>query len=533
MKHSYLLFFFLLASVLGIAVLAPAQSTTTLSGTTTDEQGARVPGAVLTLIKSDGLARQTVTSDSVGEFSFRGLPAGSYRLLASRQGFGVLEQSIELPLAAASLDVTLKPEAQNYSVTVSVENDSFAPVEAFSATRRALPLSELPQSVGVVDRAVMDTEQAIRVSDAARNVSGVERDAGAVGDPGNLFTIRGITLDTFNSYYRDGFRYEGGTPTEVANVEQFEVLKGPPSAIYGRSEPGGIVNLVTVRPLAQRHYTLGIQADRFGVARPQFDTTGPLNSSGSLLYRVVGLYGHFASFRDYAKSDRYFLSPQLLWKMRPDTSLSVEGEYLHDSSVPDYGIPAVGDRPAPIPISTFLGEPWSTTKYHGKWAGATFHHQFTPNWNIRNGFRATFFNWDFYDVYPAYALDDRTLARGIEDAQYPRRFYDDQTDVTGTFTTGAVRHTFAVGFEAGNQKIRQVTLGGYADAPPIDIFNPVYASLTRPPHSEFINPDNPGYFPWDAQQRFISYGGYAQDQIAFGRVRRQPGHARGKLSPAV
>ena len=124
---------------------------------------------------------------------------------------------------------------------------------------------------------------------------------------GNLFTIRGVTLDTFNSYFRDGYRYEGGTPTEVANVEQFEILKGPASMVYGRTEPGGIVNLVTVKPLAQSHQTLTFQADRFGVVRPQLDSTGPLTSSGNLLYRVVGLYGHTESFRDYVKSDRYFV----------------------------------------------------------------------------------------------------------------------------------------------------------------------------------------------------------------------------------
>jgi iron complex outermembrane receptor protein len=358
----------------------------------------------------------------------------------------------------------------------------------------------------------MSTEQAVRVADAGRNVSGVERDAGAVGEAGNLFTIRGITLDTFNSYYRDGFRYEGGTPTEVASVEQFEILKGPASMIYGRTEPGGIVNLVTVRPLSQAQSTVTVQADRFGVVRPQIDSTGALTPSGNLLYRVVGLYGHQEGFRDFVTGNRYFLSPQFLWKISPDTSLSIEGEYLHDKSVTDFGIPAVGDGPAPIPISRFLGEPWGRAKYQGKWAGATFNHQFTPNWSLRDGFRATFFNWDFYDVYAVFLLpDNRTLARGVEDANYPRRFFDNQTDVTGTFATGALRHTLLAGFEAGTQKIRQYI--PFGDVPSIDIYDPVYASLTRPPSSTYIPPGS----IFDAQQRFTSYGGYAQDQIAFGK----------------
>jgi iron complex outermembrane receptor protein len=485
----------------------------TLTGRVLDQNNTAVAGVVVALTRSDGAVRQTVTTGPAGAFSFENLPAGSYRLLVSRQGFAVQELSVEAPFANGSLEITLKPDAARYSITVAAENDSFAAVEAVSATRMPLPLSELPQSVGVVDRAVIDSEQAGRIADAARNVSGVERDAAFRGDVQDMFTIRGITLDVFNNYYRDGYRYEGGTPSEVANVEQLETLKGPASVIYGRAEAGGVVNLVTVKPRERFHHVLTTQADRFGVFRPQFDSTGPLTNSGKLLYRVVGLYGHAESFRDQAAGNRFFLNPQLLWKLSPRTTLNFEGEYLWDRIVTDYGVTAAGARPAPIPVSTFLGEPWNRSKYQGKWAGLTFNHQFTNNWNITNGFRATFFNWDFYDVYPVALLsDNRTLTRQVEDANYPRRFFNNQTNVIGVFNSGPFRHTLLAGFELSRQKIRQI--GAVADVPPIDIFQPVYASLTRPPRSTFLFPDAPGFFPFDADQRFTSLGGYAQDQIA-------------------
>jgi iron complex outermembrane receptor protein len=509
------LFALLLAGVISSFWSSAFAQTAEFSGRVLDQNNAAVAGAVVTLTKTDGTVRQTITTGSGGAFSFENPPAGSYRLLVSRQGFAVQEQALELPLSGASLDVVLKPDATRLTVTVTAEGDSFAAVEAVSATRLPLSLSELPQSVSVVDRAVIDSQQSVRLTDVARNLSGVERDAAFFYDATSQFTIRGVTLDLFNSYYRDGFRYDGGTPVEIANVQQFEVLKGPASVIYGRTEPGGIINLVTAKPSPQSYQTMTFQAGRFGLYRPQFDSTGSLTGSGNLLYRVAGLYGHNGSYTDFVNSHRYFLAPYLLWKASPRTSVSFDGEYLKDTAVTNFGLVAVGGGPAPIPIKTFLDEPWNRGKYHGKWAGAEVNHQFTNNWSIRNGARYTFFNWDFYDVYPLFLSDDRTLNRQVEDANYPRRFFDNQTDVNGTFNTGALRHTLLFGFELSRQSIRQH--GQFADVTPIDIYQPVYISRRPPPRATFIFPNAPGFLDLNAQQLFTSLGGYAQDQVSVGR----------------
>jgi iron complex outermembrane receptor protein len=36
---------------------------------------------------------------------------------------------------------------------------------------------------------------------------------------------------------------------ELANVERVEFLKGPASILYGNTAPGGIINIITKRPL--------------------------------------------------------------------------------------------------------------------------------------------------------------------------------------------------------------------------------------------------------------------------------------------
>jgi hypothetical protein len=94
-----------------------------------DQNNAAVAGAVVTLTKTDGTVRQTITTGSGGAFSFENPPAGSYRLLVSRQGFAVQEQVLDLPLSGAGLDIVLKPDATRLTVTVTAEGDSFAAVK--------------------------------------------------------------------------------------------------------------------------------------------------------------------------------------------------------------------------------------------------------------------------------------------------------------------------------------------------------------------------------------------------------------------
>ena len=58
-----------------------------LGGTVTDQSGAAIPGAVLTLTNSATGFKATFTSDNSGEYSFRNLTPGTYDLVATKNGF--------------------------------------------------------------------------------------------------------------------------------------------------------------------------------------------------------------------------------------------------------------------------------------------------------------------------------------------------------------------------------------------------------------------------------------------------------------
>ena len=491
---------------------------TTIKGRVVDQQGGVIQDATVILLNSAAVRLQQTKTDESGDFSLPNIRPGSYVVEVERAGFTRADTNINVAAGQGEtqISVEMKVAGPGQQVTVTAELGSFRPDESSTATKTNVPLNEIPQGIGVVNQALIESQQDIRFADAAENISGVNRDLLAAGDVGNALTIRGLPLGVFSNYYRDSFAFDGMAPSDSTDVDRVEILKGPSSVLYGRAASGGIVTVITKEPLPVEHGVVSFQADRYGSVRPTFDITGPIGSSGKLLYRLNGEFSNATSFRDYYRDRRYFVAPAVTWKPTSSTTIRFMAEYLHANITNDYGIPAVGDRPAPVPISNFYGEPWQRGLFQSRVAGADVSHNFGTRWVVRSRFRAMLVNWDDLDVSTGFLESDgHTLARFSEDAHYPLRFYDWQTDLTGIFRTGKIEHNVLVGFEYGRQSVVQDAI--FSDAPSIDLYNPVYFSLTRPDPTtlmnNFFNPASPDYFPLDGTSRLMTHGGYLQDQL--------------------
>lgn len=262
-------------------------------------------------------------------------------------------------------------------------NPGYTRTQSSTATKSNLPLMKTPISVQVIPRAVLEDQQAIQVEDAIRNVSGVFPGF-TFGGFAEEFMIRGFNTGFAN--YRDGFRTQAGR-LSLANVERVEVVKGAATNLYGRIEPGGLINLVTKRPQAQSHYSLNQQFGSFGQYQTRADATGALNESGTLLYRLNFEYLNKDSFRDFGFSKRYFVAPSVTWKVAPNTQFDLDFMYSNETSREDYGIVALGNRPANVPRSRFLGEPTLDRASHKFYNTAlTFTHALNADWQVRARF---------------------------------------------------------------------------------------------------------------------------------------------------
>lgn len=250
------------------------------------------------------------------------------------------ENSVALMLSPATVRETVTVEEQSAGVTTSV-------------SRLGVPLIETPQAIQIIPKQVIESQQVLRVGDAARNASGVTRARGYT-DAADKYTIRGFLVDYS---LKNGLKNNSLlTLTNVANVEQVEVLKGPASIAFGRIEPGGIINAVTKRPMPDWHLASQVIGDRFGLLRPFLDLNGPLNRDRSLLFRLNGDYERGRNHRDGVRTDSSFVAPALTWAPSNNTLWSFEGENLVAQGVPDSGLP-LDKISLSLPVSRNLSEP--------------------------------------------------------------------------------------------------------------------------------------------------------------------------------
>ncbi len=375
--------------------------------------------------------------------------------------------------------------------------------EATTATKTQTPIMETPMSIQVVPKSVMNDQQAITLEQSLNNVSGVFPGLGFNGV--ETFNLRGF--NTWD-YYRNGVRFQSALSQtgnrEVANLERIEVLKGPASILFGRIEPGGMINLVPKTPQATPYYSLQQQFGSYNLFRTTLDATSSLNQDNSLLYRLNFAYDNEGSFREFVNSHHFFVAPVLQWRISDRTQITAEMEYKTGKYAHDSGFPAIGNRPANLPVNRLLGESFNSAKFDEITAGIHWSHAFNDNWEIKHRFYLQQTDEDDDVVIPsALRADNRTLDRFYAGFRNNKvETYTTNVDLTGNFETFGIQHTVLMGGDYYNFRNRGLMISNF-DFPSIDIFNPVHSgTAVRDPADDS---------PYDTKENW--FGLYFQDQI--------------------
>ncbi|WP_342149209.1 TonB-dependent siderophore receptor [Methylorubrum sp. SB2] len=389
--------------------------------------------------------------------------------------------------------------------------DGYLARDGVSATRTQTPLREVPQTVVVVPAQVLTDAAATRV-DTALDLAGVGRANNFGGLGLSEFTIRGLAT---GEYYRNGFPINRGFPNspDVASIERIEVLKGPSAFLYGRGDPGGTFNIVTKQPLAERALWVGQQLGSFNAKRTTFDATGPLDADGQVLARLTGAFEDNGSFRDFVYSDRYYLAPVIAWKATPDTTITLEGEFLGTAQPLDRGIVPFNGSIRTLPRSRFLGEPGLAPVRNDNALGQLrIEHRIDPDWVVTAGAQVLGGNIRGLGVgvFGVNQVNPRLLDRTLEYRDLTWSDLDLQLNLAGKFETGPFRHTLLMGLEYDSYRYREV----FSRSPrlladertsrfPLDPLAPAYGQSLPAITSPVTN------FLQDTQ----SIAGYVQDQI--------------------
>ena len=390
------------------------------------------------------------------------------------------------PAWAADGDVITPPTLSAVDVVGRSASGTYYADEAEGA-KTSLPLRELPQSVRVMSRQTLDDLGATRLDDVLDYVGGVSRqnNFGGLWDniairglPGNENTGMATLLNGFSS--NRGFN----APRELAGVERIEFLKGPAAALYGSSEPGGTLNIVSKKPLWKAAHSVEAYAGSHGLGRAALDTTGPI--SDNLAYRLNVAVEDKGSFRDQVSAQRQVVAPAFTWKLSPDTVLEYTSEYLRHATPLDRGVVAVNNQLGAVPVSRFLGEPADgdvtvTNQTHQ----LVLSHEWNADWRSRTGlsYRETGLK-GYSTEASALQADGRTLRRQRRYRDYQSDDVALQAELQGTVRAGGLEQEVLVGVESYRFHMDSLILRANpsASAPyAIDIFNPVYGQTQPTP----------------------------------------------------
>lgn len=393
-------------------------------------------------------------------------------LLSSAMGMSILA----VP-AAAQERVASKTVAgrDDIVVTAQRERESYV-VDSTTVAKIDAPLRDIPQTIDVIPLGVIRDQRALSIQDALKNVPGVGLSHG--DGQRDQVTIRGFSA--ISDQFVDGFRDDALYFRDLSNVERIEVVKGPAAVLYGRGSSGGLINRVSRKPgidVTELTATYG----SFDAKRGEIDI-GRTNSNQSVGFRVTGALERSDSFREQQFLNREALAPSLALRAGEDTNILIQADYLHDSRVTDFGIPAYLGRPVKVDRSTYYGAAnardadVSTSEVLSQ--TVTLNHRFSDSLSFRNGFR-----------HYRYTLDRRNTLTGAVLPITPTRaqpqvslnrsnFFRDedgwsnQAELTQSLRLGGTSHKLLYGFEIARQ-VKDQLLYSRNGIAIIDLFDPV------------------------------------------------------------
>ncbi|MDN5205349.1 TonB-dependent receptor [Fulvivirgaceae bacterium BMA10] len=524
-----------------------AQSNNTdIKGLISDIENNPIPG-ISVRIEGTSLG---AASDVSGTFIIKNVPSGNYVLHITGIGYESLNESVIAKAGEViQLNITLKAattQLQAVEITgrkeITYRNDL-----SFIASKTASPLNEVPQAVSYVTKEIIADQQAYRTSDIVKNISGVNQFSFY-----DDFTLRGFRNNSSQSKMINGLRPVGifGPQTLLSNIERFEVIKGPASALFANANPGGTINYVTKKPLSENRKAISFTTGSFNTFRANADFTGPMNESKSLLFRLNLGYEDADSFRDLQKNKSYMVAPSISFLPTEKTSINFDlviNQYQGklDRGQPIFGASA-GTGLNSTPTSFAIGQ---SNDYHTnnvKYFTISLNHAFSDKLSFNTSYMKFAWDEDLFEHRTSnnFAVDSLgnqipTLMEMQVINRVRKRVSDNITSYfAATANTGAVTHNLVAGFDyiqqlqpigGGQSRARRYRTvdggaGNYRASNASQFLFQNSLPVPNVPHFDLQNPRYTVAYPHEyifnekqsfSATKYYTYGFYIQDQIEF------------------
>lgn len=416
--------------------------------------------------------------------------------------------------------------------------------QSATGTKTDTPIQKVPQSISVVTAEEMALHQPKSVKEALSYTPGVAVGTRGASNTYDYLIIRGFAADgQSQNNYLNGLKMQGNFYNDAVidpyMLERAEIMRGPVSVLYGKSSPGGLLNMVSKRPTTEPLKEVQFKAVTDSLFQTGFDFSDALDDDGVYSYRLTGLARSANAQQKGAEEQRYAIAPAFTWRPNDKTNFTFLSYFQNEPETGYYGwLPKEGTvEPLPngkrLPTDFNEGAKNNTYSRNEKMIGYSFDHEFNDTFTVRQNLRFAQNKVSQKSVYgygmcsdPLYSSNPssspcanvpqsqwgHTLTRQyVIDNEKLENFSVD-TQLQSKFATGSVDHTLLTGVDFMRMRNDIDSWFGYAGSvAPSDIYN-----LDRSDFDFGAHPNPSG--PYRVLLKQKQTGLYVQDQAQWDKV---------------
>lgn len=445
------------------------------------------------------------------------------------------KKTFSRPLLGIMISLSLSSSlyaAQTETMVVSADGGSgveaesaWGPAPTVAAKRSATgtktdtPIEKNPQSISVVTREEMEMRNVTSVKGAFNYTPGVLTGNRGSSDVIDALSIRGFS-ETNTNQYLDGLKLQGDNYSEFAIdpyfLERAELLRGPVSVLYGKSNPGGVVSLVSKRPTQETLREVQFQMGNDNLFSTGFDFGGALDDDGVYSYRLTGQARSQDAQQAMNKEKRYTIAPAFSWRPDDRTRIDLLTYFQNEPETGYYGwLPRQGTvvpitradgSQYKLPTNFDEGEQSNKISRNTKMVGYNAEHSFNDTWTLRQNLRYADLRTDYRSIYGnGFLPATQEITRGSAVSEEKLNQLAVDTQAQAKFATGQVDHTLLLGVDF--QRTRNDIDAQFGTASSLNAVNPQYGD-----NSVTLFAD-----PYQHLNKQRQTGLYAQDQMEWNR----------------
>ncbi|HDB9937568.1 TPA: ferrichrome porin FhuA [Escherichia coli] len=419
--------------------------------------------------------------------------------------------------------------------------------QSATGTKTDTPIQKVPQSISVVTAEEMALHQPKSVKEALSYTPGVAVGTRGASNTYDYLIIRGFAADgQSQNNYLNGLKLQGNFYNDAVidpyMLERAEIMRGPVSVLYGKSSPGGLLNMVSKRPTTEPLKEVQFKAGTDSLFQTGFDFSDALDDDGVYSYRLTGLARSANAQQKGSEEQRYAIAPAFTWRPDDKINFTFLSYFQNEPETGYYGwLPKEGTvEPLPngkrLPTDFNEGAKNNTYSRNEKMIGYSFDHEFNDTFTVRQNLRFAQNKVSQKSVYgygmcsdPLYTKDQEALKASpclsIPQSQWghtlTRQYVIDNeklenfsvdTQLQSKFATGSVDHTLLTGVDFMRMRNDIDSWFGYAGSvAPSDIYN-----LDRSDFDFGAHPNPSG--PYRVLLKQKQTGLYVQDQAQWDKV---------------